>query len=418
MNDRVSFFLFTNDSSSLFSVPDIDESDGERAMSFDNREEISANDIASALVTLKKQHRLSIKFVDDIICLLKTLGVRNTPSSWHKVKRLLSESRPASDHYFLCPTCSQQTLNEKRCTNCATVHTCKLPSLHSFSVTEQIQNILINNSDIDLLYDAKSPALQDIRDGGVYRSIRRTNSDRVLTLTLNIDGVQPSRNAKSTIWPILLAINELPPKRRFSLENIILGGVWSAKAKPSRDHAKLLLKPLIDELLNLEQGHRFALSDGNYHAVHVYLIAACCDKPAQVLVQCIPEPIAAFGCGRCEVEGERFLFHPRFTVDPLIGFVVATDNRGHVRSFSLTHQDFDTIHHRSNERYDALLDLLQLQKHLRALAPPAQRKKIAIRDKKLRRASLESVFSDSLLISMSADLLWLTACITSILAHL
>ena len=43
------------------------------------------------------------------------------------------------------------------------------------------------------------------------------------------------------------------------------------------------------------------------------------------------------------------------------------------------------MHHRYNERYDALLDLSQLQKHLRALAPRAQRKKIAIRDKKTEK---------------------------------
>jgi hypothetical protein len=65
------------------------------------------------------------------------------------------------------------------------------------------------------------------------------------------------------------------------------------------------LQPSIDELLDREKGYLFASADGNYYPIHVYLIAACCDKPAQALVQCIPEPIAAFGCGYCEVEGEQ-----------------------------------------------------------------------------------------------------------------
>lgn len=366
----------------LSSGSDMQESDEGANLRFDIRQDISATDIASALVMLKKQHRLSIKCMDDFICLLNTLSVPNTPSSWHHVKRLLSQSRPTSNHFFLCPTCSQQTTSEQICTSCSTAHACKLPLVHSFSATEQIQSILMNNPDVDLLYDATPSTMKDIHDGDVFRSIRRTNVGRVLTLTLNIDGVQPSRNAKSTIWPILLVINELPLKRRFALENIILGGVWSAKSKPSRNDARVFLQPLINELLNLEQGYHFVLSDGNYHVVHVYLIASCCDKPAQALAQCLPEPIASFGCGRCEVQGKRFLFDLQFTISYLIGSVVPTNRGGHVRSFSMTHQDFDIIHTRSNERYDALTDLFELQKHLRDLAPLSQRKKIAIRDKK------------------------------------
>ena len=44
--------------------------------------------------------------------------------------------------------------------------------------------------------------------------------------------------------------------------------------------------------------------------------------------------------------------------------MVGTDNGEHVRSFSLNHFDFDSVYTRTNERYDALLGLFQLQKHL------------------------------------------------------
>ena len=62
--------------------------------------------------------------------------------------------------------------------------------------------------------------------------------------------------------------------------------------------------------------------------------------------------------------------------------MVATDNGGHVRSFSLNHVDFDSIHARSNERYDALLDLWKLQKHLRDSLPYNKRQRSAIVDKR------------------------------------
>ena len=279
-------------------------------MHFDLRDEISACDIATALVLLKKRHRLSTKCIDDIICLLHSLDVRNTPSSWHKLKRLLSESKPTSINCFICPACSKTTANEQKCTNCSTIHKNRLPSFQSFSITEQIEKIIINNNDIDLLYNPESTTLRDLHDGSIFRSLRRKTSGRVMTLTLNIDGIQPSRNAQSTIWPVLMVINDLPPHRRFALENIILAGAWSAKSKPSRDDVRLFLQPTIDELLDLEQGYPFLTSTGYYQVIRVYLIAACCDKPAQALTQCISEPIAAFGCGRCEVEGRKASLHP------------------------------------------------------------------------------------------------------------
>ncbi|CAF1341599.1 unnamed protein product [Rotaria sp. Silwood1] len=143
----------------------------------------------------------------------------------------------------------------------------------------------------------------DIRDGAIYESVRADNPGEILSLTINIDGVQPSKGCQTTIWPILLVINEIPPNLRFKLENVVLAAVWPGPSKPSRDEVRLLFRPAIDELIHLENGHPFHLSDGNIHILHVYLIGACCDKPAQALSQCISEPTAAFGCGRCEVEG-------------------------------------------------------------------------------------------------------------------
>ena len=68
---------------------------------------------------------------------------------------------------------------------------------------------------------------------------------------------------------------------------------------------KIFLQPLINELLTLEQGEIFELHDHDDGSIapRVVLIGACCDNPTQVLLQCLPEPNAAFRCDRCEVEG-------------------------------------------------------------------------------------------------------------------
>ena len=274
---------------------------------------ISTADIASALVLLKKKHRLSVNCINDIIHLLKSLNVPHTPSSWYKVKRLLSESKPISRENFICSACNQITNKKEHCTSCSINNRNRIQSFYSFSITEQLQHILLNNRKLDLCYNNRKTSMSDIRDSAFFQSVRAHNPGEILTLTPNIDGVQPNKGSSTTIWPILLAINEIPPDKRFKLENIVLGGFWPGPAKPSRDESKLLLRPLIDELAELEHGHQFRLPDGNIHMVQVYLIGACCDKPAQALLQCISEPAAAFGCGRCEVEGD-FRFYNAYTL--------------------------------------------------------------------------------------------------------
>jgi hypothetical protein len=214
--------LFQPDSESHVSMQ---SSDDESEVQVEICDEVSANDFAVALVLLKKQHRLSIKCMDDLLALLKVLRVSNTPSSWHKAKRLLSELKPTSITHFVCPVCSETTDNEKQCINCSSTHNCRLPFSRSFSITQQIENIIINNDDIDSLHYSKTTALRDLRDGAVFRSLREKSTDRILTLTLNIDGIQPSRNTQSTLWPINMVINELPPQKRFALENIVLAAI-------------------------------------------------------------------------------------------------------------------------------------------------------------------------------------------------
>jgi hypothetical protein len=108
----------------------------------------------------------------------------------------------------------------------------------------------------------------------------------------------------------LIIINEIPLKKRFAIENIILAGIWPGPSKPSRPEMSLFFRPLVDELLTLQQGVTFFLHDDDDTSVtaRVFLIDACCDKPAQSLLQFLPQPIAEHGCSRCEVSGISFEF--------------------------------------------------------------------------------------------------------------
>ena len=225
--------------------------------------------------------------VNDIIHLLENLHIQNTPASWYKVKRLLTKSKAISKEHSICSICNEAKPNKANCSTCVTDHSVSLQPFHNFSITDQIQQILLNNSKVNLLHQNRSTSMSNIHDGAIFRSIRDVNPNPIITLTMNFDGVQLSKESQSSVWPILLVMNELPAKIRFNIENVILARIWPGHKKPSRDQMRLLYRPFIGELRCLENGHIFHVSDDQKVTVSVYLIAACCNKPAQAIVQCV-----------------------------------------------------------------------------------------------------------------------------------
>jgi len=69
------------------------------------------------------------------------------------------------------------------------------------------------------------------------------------TMMFNTDGIPLYKSSGISIWPIYLAINELPPKMRFSKKNMILWGVWQGKGKPV---FQTFLRPFIEDMKMLK----------------------------------------------------------------------------------------------------------------------------------------------------------------------
>lgn len=64
---------------------------------------------------------------------------------------------------------------------------------------------------------------------------------------------------------------------------------------------------MLDELKTLENGQFYvvAAAENAMMKLKVFVIGATCDKPAQSLVQNTAEPIGKYGCGQCEIPGEK-----------------------------------------------------------------------------------------------------------------
>ncbi|CAF1366154.1 unnamed protein product [Adineta ricciae] len=309
--------------------------------------------IAVALIALKSRHRLSNKCIDDILSLLGLLGI-DVPSSYKAlctVLRKRSSTHLNPSKYTICPHCDNLSSALYECTTCgvkyAPILPSKIPLFYTYSISQQLKAILATSPDLSLVNNncPRNEFMRDITDGSVYQALKKTQTGLLLTLTMNIDGVQPNKGSDQSLWPILLVINEIKRKKRFALENLIIAGMWPGPSKPSRTQIHLLFKNIMLELQELERGGLFQFyssdHENRFELTKIFLIGACCDKPAQSIVQCLPEPTAFFGCGHCE----------------LMGVSVSTNNNGSVVSFAIYETDPPT-NERTNERHDLLIKQL------------------------------------------------------------
>ena len=72
--------------------------------------------------------------------------------------------------------------------------------------------------------------IRDVCDGQLYNDLLNSKDGKEIldhkafTFIMNSDGIQLCQKSKKTIWPLFLAINELPIGERFCIDNVIIAG--------------------------------------------------------------------------------------------------------------------------------------------------------------------------------------------------
>ena len=169
----------------------------------------------------------------------------------------------------------------------------------------QIQNILSHFPSNYFQQNSNSMLTNssNISEGAIYKKIVEKEGENFISLVVNVDGIEISKSSKSSLWIVTFIINELKKSERFQIQNVLVGGIGASLSKPTRNEMAAYLRPIINELLSLENGCHFETSDGIYLFFKVFLIAGSLDKPAQALVQNLSESNGAFGCGKCLIKG-------------------------------------------------------------------------------------------------------------------
>lgn len=84
-------------------------------------------------------------------------------------------------------------------------------------------------------FNANQP-ISDIHDGKIFQELQKKYPDTFnLSLVVNTDGVKLFDKTSWSLWPILIYQNFLPPKMRYTTENIILVGLFYIDKEKSLD---------------------------------------------------------------------------------------------------------------------------------------------------------------------------------------
>lgn len=152
----------------------------------------------------------------------------------------------------------------------------------------------------------KPENIEDVYDGNQYKKHFDNNgflsNPSNISFVWNTDGVPVFHSSKFGIWPLYLAVNELPYCQRFTKENMILAGLWFGDLKPIME---LYLEPFHESLSAIElEGVSCTLPNEKIIRVRGMLLARSADLPAKALVLNMNNFNGNCGCSRCKQPGK------------------------------------------------------------------------------------------------------------------
>jgi hypothetical protein len=134
--------------------------------------------------------------------------------------------------------------------------------------------------------------LSDIWDGKNYKDLGLGHHD--LTCTVNSDGVPAFKSSNSSLYPLLLSINEASyPIRR---KHTMVAGLWFGSGKPNFD---LFLAPFVKDARALAKENLKWKFEGTKFRSKVYFPIFTADAVARCAVQGIKQFNGQYGCPWC-----------------------------------------------------------------------------------------------------------------------
>ena len=118
----------------------------------------------------------------------------------------------------------------------------------------------------------------------------------------NTDGVKLRKSSGVKLWPIYLALNELPANIRFHRENMILAALWQGKGQPPYFHYTEKFSNTVHELY---YNGFIIIHDGEEIHIKLGVFLGTMDLPAKCKILNMTQFNGMYGCSTYEQPGKR-----------------------------------------------------------------------------------------------------------------
>lgn len=213
---------------------------------------------------------------------------------------------------FDCPNCQKKTNLTK---------ICETSFYWLTDPSKQISDLLnIYQKDYMSIIRDRIPSdeyLQDIFDGKLYRKFQNSlppeTRYRYVSGCMNTDGAKKFDSSKSSIDPIYLMLNELPPHIR--TKKLITCGLWYNKKKPEM---AAFVDKFVDILNRLETEGIKCEIENEEKIIKLFVVTACLDSVARAPLQGTMQFNGAYGCSWC--------LHPGFHAEGSMRYPLIEEN--------------------------------------------------------------------------------------------
>lgn len=191
--------------------------------------------------------------------------------------------------------------NSFKCQRCKTKNVLKdkkkKVGFVTFSIKDQLEEILNRYKDSLIFPEEKDQfPIKDVWDGNLHREIFHKEKRPFISLTINTDGMQIFNSVSTSLWPIIVSVNNLPLTERFKLDNLIICGFHYKKAINMSTYLKTFILEL--RSINLLGGLETKMGK-----LKVFAPLCALDSPAKCKVQNHFQFNGYFGCSYCYERG-------------------------------------------------------------------------------------------------------------------
>lgn len=241
------------------------------------------------------------------------------PTTYPSLMKITNVKSTSASKYY-CNSCFHLCSirsGRKYCTNdnCRLknnpLRNCEISEVVTLDIKEQIRSILsrniflFNNDEIFPSFDIKSRSFYKTSTNSTNQFNQSTNlKSHRITLNIHTDGAPVVRTTKSSLWPCLASIVELPPQIREKQTNILVLCLWLSSVKPE---VNLFMNDCIRELIDLSSPFTLII-DNQQFLISVKTQLFVSDLPAKALFWKTISYNGYNACGNCKTEGKSLIF--------------------------------------------------------------------------------------------------------------